>query len=93
MSVSRSDGQPLTVQIESWPGSPDAPRQWTEMSSQAKGTTRHIVTHLRPNTIYELKANGQSILSLRTDKSGCARFKYAHGYTIPQKFELGVADQ
>ena len=93
MSISRPTAQPLTVQIENWPDNPDAPRQWTETSPQVKGTTLHIVTHLRPNAIYELKANGQIIASLRADKTGRIEFSYKRGYAVPQNFELGLATQ
>ena len=93
MSISRPTAQPLMVQIESWPDDPDAPRQWTETSPQFKGTTRHVVTHLRPNAIYELKANGQIIASLRADKTCRIKFTYKRGYAAPQKFELGLAIQ
>jgi hypothetical protein len=91
MSISRPTAQPLTIQIESWPNNLDAPRRWTEMSPQVKGKTLHVVTHLRPNAIYKLKANGQVIASLQADKTGCIRFTYKHGYAVPQKFELEPA--
>ncbi len=91
MSISRSTAQPLTVQIENWPDNPDALRQWTETSPQIKGTTRHVVVHLRPNAIYELKANGKIIHSLRADQAGRIQFTYKRGYAVAQKFELGLA--
>jgi len=75
----------------SWPGAPDAPRHWTEASPQVKGTTLHEVTHLRPNAVYKLKANGQIVASLRADKTGCIQFAYQRGYAVTQKFELGLA--
>jgi hypothetical protein len=93
MSVSGPAGQPLTIQIENWPEDPHAPHQWTETSSQVKGTTRHVVTHLQPNAVYELKDNGQTIGSWQADKAGRIRFKYQRGYAVPQKFELGLAKQ
>lgn len=90
MSLSGPAAQPLTVQIESWPDAPNAPRQWTETSSQVKATTVHILTHLQPDAIYELKANAQSTLSLRTDKSGRLKFTYRGGYGLPRRFELNL---
>jgi hypothetical protein len=48
---------------------------------------------LRPNSLYELKANGQIIASLRADKTGRIEFTYDRGYALPQKFELGLASQ
>lgn len=93
MAISRPTAQPLTVQIESWPDAPNAPRQWTETAPQVKGTTLHVLTHLRPNAIYELKANGQITASLRTDKTGRIKFAYKRGYAVPQKFELCLATQ
>jgi hypothetical protein len=91
MSVSRPTGQPVTVQIMNWSDAPDALRQWMETSPQVKGATRHVVTHLRPNAIYELKANGRMTISLRADKTGCIQFTYKRGYAVPQEFELGLA--
>jgi hypothetical protein len=93
MSISRPTGQPLTVQIESWPDTPDAPSQWTEKAPQVKGATHHVVTRLRPNAIYKLKDNGQTVASLRADKTGRIKFIYERGYAVPQKFELGLATQ
>jgi hypothetical protein len=93
MSVSRPTGQPVTVQIMNWPDASDAPRQWTETSPQVKGATRHVVTHLRPNAIYQLKINGRMTASLRADNTGRIQFTYKHGYAMPQKFELGLATQ
>lgn len=93
MSVSGPASQPLTIQIENWPDDPEAPRHWTETSPQAKGTTRHVASHLKPNAVYELKDNGQTIGSWKADKAGRIRFKYQRGYAVPQKFELGLAKQ
>lgn len=93
MSIARPTDQPLTVQIESWPNNPDAPRQWTETSPQVKGTTLHELARLRPDTSYKLTANGEVIASLRADKTGRIEFAYKHGYAMPQKFELGLAAQ
>jgi hypothetical protein len=93
MSISRPPDRPLTVQIENWPANPDGPRQWTEMAAQTKGTTLHVVTHLRPKAIYELKANGQTINSLRADKAGRIKFEFERGYAVPQTFELGLAEK
>lgn len=93
MSISRPTGQPLTVQIDNWPGNPDTPRQWTESSPQAKGKTLHVVTHLRHNAIYQLKVNGKITAFLLTDKTGRIEFACKRGYSVPQKFELGLATQ
>ena len=54
MSISRPRDQPLTVQIESWPFASESPRDWTETAPQAKDATLHVVSHLRPNQIYQL---------------------------------------
>jgi len=91
MAISRPVAQPLTVQIENWPDNPDAPHRWTETSPLIKGVTQHVVTHLRPGVIYELKANGRIIDSLQADKTGRIKFTRKHGYAVPQKFELGLA--
>jgi len=93
MSISRPSAGLLTLQIENWPDNPDSPRQWTEMSPQPEGTTWHVVTHLRPKALYELKANGQPITPLRGDKTGRIQFEYKRGYAVPQKFELGLANE
>ncbi len=90
MAVSRPTAQSLTVQIGSWPTDPEAPRQWTETSLQADGTTLHVVKHLRPNAIYELKTNGRIINSLRADKTGRIEFACKRDYAVPQKFELSL---
>jgi hypothetical protein len=93
MSVSAPASQPLMIQIESLPDDPHTPRQWTETSPQVKGTIPHVMTHLQPNAVYELKDNGQTIGSWQADKAGRIRFKYQNGYAVPQKFELGLAKQ
>jgi hypothetical protein len=93
MSITHPTDQPLTVQIESWPEAPDSPRLWTESSPQVKGTTLHIVTHLQPNSIYKLKANGKFNASLRSDKTGRLKFTYKRGFATPQSFELTLAIQ
>jgi hypothetical protein len=91
MSISRPNAKPMTVQIESWPNNSDAPRNWLETSPQVNGTTLHVITHLQPNTNYELKANGKSISYLRADKTGRIHFAYNLGYAVPEQFELSVA--
>jgi hypothetical protein len=94
MSISRPAAQPLTVQVESWPDNPDAPRQWTEAAPQAKGTplrVLHVMTNLRPLAIYKLKANGQTTGFERADALGHVEFAYTSDYAVPQKFELGPA--
>lgn len=88
MSFSQSKDQPSTVQIESWPDAPDAPRQWTETVTQAGDKTYYRVTHLRPDAIYNLNINGQPIASLRADKAGCIHFTHKPGDALSQKFEL-----
>ncbi|HEX3625960.1 MAG TPA: hypothetical protein VH280_11105 [Verrucomicrobiae bacterium] len=88
MSVSRANDQPLTIQINSWLESPDAPRQWTETVPQAGGKTYYRMVHLRPGAIYELKINGQTSDSLRADKTGCLNFTRACLAIQPQHFEL-----
>jgi len=93
MSVSGPVGHHLTIQIENWPDDPDAPRQWTETATQVKTTILHVVTHLRPNAIYELTANSQTMASLPADQVGRIRFKYNRGYAVPQRFELRLARQ
>ena len=90
MSISRPNSQPLTVRIQSWRDAAGLPRQWTESSPQVRGTTAHVVTHLQPDAIYELKANGRVIASLRSDKAGRIEFAYKGGYAVTQKFELGL---
>ena len=93
MSVSLPTAQSLTVQIENWPTAPDAPRQWMESASLVKGRTLHVVTHLRPNAIYQLKTNGRIITSLQADKTGRINFEYKRGYAVPQRFELGLENK
>ena len=93
MSISQATPQPLTIQIENWPTASDAPRQWMESASQVKIRTAHVVTHLQPAAIYELKANGRIITSLRADKTGRVNFEYKRGYAVPQRFELGLENK
>jgi len=90
MSISRPAARPIRVQIENWPDAPDALRRWTEAAPQATGKTLHVIKHLRPNSVYELKANGRKITSLQADKTGMVEFEYTRGYAAPQKFELGL---
>jgi hypothetical protein len=90
MSIARPTAQPLTIHIESWPDNPDAPRRWTESSPQFKGKTLHVLAHLRPGAVYELKTNERMIGKLRADKTGCIRFTHRNGYAVPQKFELAT---
>ncbi|HXI72756.1 MAG TPA: hypothetical protein VNN22_20650 [Verrucomicrobiae bacterium] len=93
MAISRPAAQSLTLQIDSWPDDPGTSRQWTETSPQANGTALHEVTHLRPNTLYQLKTNGEIVASLRADKTGSIQFTHERGYAVPQKFELGLVNQ
>ena len=88
MSLSQSDPQPLTVQIESWPAAPDAIRLWTQTSASNKGKTHYVIKHLQPETVYELKINGQPRLSAKADRSGQIKFSCSHSDELPQKFEL-----
>jgi hypothetical protein len=91
MRISQSTAWPLTIQIESWPDNPDAPRQWTEAGPQIKGSAMHTVARLRPNAKYELKANGQIAASLRADGTGRVIFARELGDVAPQKLELDLA--
>ncbi len=100
MSILRPGAQRLLVQIENWPETPDASRQWTETSPQGGGATLHVVTHLRPNARFEVKANGQIIASVRADKAGCIKFIYprdhaaaAHYSSTPTPLETPGSSQ
>jgi hypothetical protein len=93
LSISRTLGRAFTVQIESWPDNPMAPRRWVESSPQVQGLTKHSVNHLRPDSIYQLKINGRMRASFWTDKSGRAEFDCDLIDPTPQKFELDLADQ
>jgi len=88
MSVSRSDGQPVTIQIENWPDAPDAIRQWTEISPPGTGVTEYAVKHLLPGTSYELKVNGQRYESGQSRLHGQIIFTYTPKDSSPQRFEL-----
>ena len=88
MSIARPNGQPLAVQIENWPDSPDSAREWTETAPQAKSKTFHTISRLQPGAIYELKVNGEIGSSWQADKDGCIKFTYTRGYDEPRKFEL-----
>jgi hypothetical protein len=87
MSISRPDGQPVTVQIENWPDTSDAICQWTETSPPG-GSTQYVVKRLQPGTVYELKVNGQSYESLRTDDNGQISFSHVHNDSTLQRFQL-----
>ncbi len=91
MSISRPAAGPFTVQIQSWPRDPDAPRRWTEAVPAGEGKTLHVVARLRPNAIYELKANGQTTAPLHADGAGRIEFTGTPGGPAPQQFELGPA--
>ncbi len=86
MSISQN-GQPLTVEIESWPDAPDASRQWTVISP-TEGSARYVVKHLRPGTIYELQVNGAKYESAKTDKVGQIKFTFTCRNSLPQRFQL-----
>jgi hypothetical protein len=90
MSISRPEAKALTVEVQSWPDDPDLPRRWTETSSQSKGATQHIVAGLRPRARYQLKANGETIDSLRSDKNGRVRFTSRQNNSATQTFELSL---
>lgn len=88
MSASRSDREPLTIQIESWPDALDATRAWIQTPGSSKGKTQYIIKQLQPGTTYGLKVNGQSRLSLKADKTGQTKFTFPRDDESPQKFEL-----
>jgi hypothetical protein len=88
MTISRADDESLSVQINSWPEDPDAPREWSETSPERKGKTFHEFSQLRPGARYELRINGRVRAFLRADKTGHAEFTYKEGYTVPVKFQL-----
>lgn len=91
LSISRSANRSLAVQIESWPENAEAPRRWTESSTEIKGSTLHVVTHLRPNSTYKLTVSGQTTASVRTDATGRVKFSYKQGYAAPKTFELELS--
>jgi len=93
MAVSRPAARPLTVQIENGPANPDLSRQWSEAAPHVKGTTLHVISHLRPNASYELKTNGRVTDSLRADNTGRIAFATEHADSVPQSFELGLKTQ
>jgi len=88
MSVSRSDGNPINIQIENWPETPSASRQWSESCA---GTILHVVQHLQPGTIYELKVNGRILKPLKTDKTGRITFACTHHDFEMQRLQLEPA--
>jgi hypothetical protein len=87
LSVTPPPNQPLTVEIEVWPGHPAGPRRWTEAGLE-KGKTGHAVAGLEPGAIYHLSVNHQAAVSLRADKTGRVEFVRAGHSAEPQQFEL-----
>jgi hypothetical protein len=85
LSVARPRTGTLTVQIESWPDDPAAPRSWTEVGSPSK--VGHVVTHLRANADYELTVNGGKTATLRADTAGRVKFSPA-GDAATRRFDL-----
>jgi hypothetical protein len=74
------------IQVGSTPGGADL---W----ESGRVASSHVLTQLRPDAIYVLQAHGQTIASLRADKTGCMRFNNQNGYVVPQKFELALSPQ
>jgi hypothetical protein len=76
LSFSPPQGLDLTVDIENWPGTSGASREWTESASQNGGRIPHILKGLTPNAVYQLYVDGHSASSLRTDKHGQVAFNW-----------------
>jgi hypothetical protein len=90
MSVSSSAGKPLTVQIESWPDAPDAPRVWTETSAAKGATTKYALKHVQPNAAYAVNVNGRRYSLVKSDKTGQILFTHASKDSGAQRFEFLV---
>jgi hypothetical protein len=88
MSVHPQTGEPLTVQIKSWPENPSTSRQWTELSPAGRKIP-HIVAHLQPYGDYELKADGRRISVLHAGLDGRIEFKTPSAHDVSKTFELG----
>ena len=90
LSVSRTDGQPVTVQIENWPDdASDVLRQWTETSPPGPGGTQYILKFLPPGNSYELNVNGRPYKLAKVDDNGQLSFTYTHTDSAPQTFQFG----
>lgn len=93
LSVSRPEAQPMTVQIENWPTTPEAPRRWLEAVQSGRGKTKYVVRGLRANAAYTLETDGKVTSSLRTDKDGRVKFTLEPRGSVTQTLELALASQ
>ena len=88
LSVTPPPAQVLTVQIQDWPDNSSGTRRWTELASQDKGKTRHVLAGLLPKAVYQLSINGRPADSLRADKAGRIEFAQTPGLAAPKEFQI-----
>ena len=74
LSMSPPAGTQITIAIETWPASPDQPRQWIESVSPVGATIRHTVKGLKPNTTYRLEVDGHASQTFQADSTGQITF-------------------
>jgi len=88
MTITRSNGEPMEVRIETWPAEKTSARKWTESCSQAGTAVRHVVADLPPKTEWKLLRNGKLAESLRSDDDGKIIFTQGGGFATPMVFDL-----
>lgn len=89
LSVSPPKDVALTVEIEHWPATADAPREWIESVAQKSSKISHVIKGLTPNAVYQLHVDGQTGRSLRADKHGQAAFSWKPA--SPGQYRLRIA--
>lgn len=84
LAISRKPGKAMSVSVEMWPDDGEGTRRWVESG----GGPRHVVSDLRPKANYELRLNGASKKTLRSDPLGHVSFDRTAGGTTPLTIEL-----
>jgi hypothetical protein len=87
MTVNPSAKGSVEIRIEAWPTTGVGARKWTESCNGADVTVRHVVADLPPNSVWQLRRNGQFAETLQSDGDGKIVFNQ-NGSATPVLFEL-----
>ena len=88
MILQRSAATPVELHIDTWTGTGDGARKWTEICDKGNITTSHMVYGLLSNTGYKIFLNGTPAGSIISNTDGIGRFEVKLSNLQPQVIEL-----
>ena len=88
LSLTRSRRAPVAIAIDDRLTGLGWGREWIESCAVRGVVVRHVVAHLEPRAVYELRREGKKAGRFKADREGKIEFKTTFDAAGPERFEL-----